>query len=125
VFRPWKFFPIPLNEPDLFTASPHWQKYIAEEPHGLRLATARFLFGSFSLDIYLRRAAKRVNVPTLLVLGEHDRIISNEQTRLFAGRFATAASIIDYPGAHHTLEFEPDGHPWVGDVTGWIERRVL
>jgi alpha-beta hydrolase superfamily lysophospholipase len=125
VFRPWKFFPIPLNEPDLFTASPDGQHYIATEPHGLREATARFLFSSFSLDIYLRRAARRVRVPTLLVLGEHDRIISNAQTRLFAGRFDTAATIIDYPGAHHTLEFEPAGHPWVGDVQEWIERRVV
>ena len=97
----------------------------ATEPHGLRLATSRFLFSSFSLDIYLRRAARRVRVPTLLILGEHDRIISNAQTRLFAGRFDTAATILDYPGAHHTLEFEPAGHPWVTDVGGWIEQRVV
>jgi len=125
VFRPWKLFPIPLNEPELFTASPEGQKYIATEPHGLRLATSRFLFSSFSLDIYLRRAARRVRMPTLLVLGEHDRIISNAQTRLFAGRFDTAATILDYPGAHHTLEFEPVGHPWVADVRAWIEQRVV
>lgn len=124
VFRPWKFFPIPLNEPDLFTASIDWQKFIAEEPHGLRQATARFLFSSFSLDIYLKRAAKRVNVPTLLMLGEQDRIISNRETRKYAGRFDTATSIIDYPGAHHTLEFERDEHPWVADLVGWIERRI-
>ena len=125
LLRPWKFFPIPLNEPDLFTASVEWQKFIAEEPHGLRQATARFLFGSFSLDIYLKRAAKRVNVPTLLMLGERDRIISNPETRRYAGRFDTATSIIDYPGAHHTLEFEAESHPWLGDLIGWIERRIL
>jgi alpha-beta hydrolase superfamily lysophospholipase len=125
VFRPWKFFPIPLNEPELFTASAEWQKYIDAEPHGLRLATARFLFSSFSLDIYLKRAARRVKVPTLLVLGSEDRIIDNAQTRLFAGRFNTPVSIIDYPGAHHTLEFEADGHPWIDDVRSWIERRAV
>jgi alpha-beta hydrolase superfamily lysophospholipase len=124
VLRPDRLFPIPLNEPDLFTASPHWQKYVAEEPHGLRRATARFLFGSFSLDVYLRRAVRRVRVPTLLVLGEHDRIIDNAKTRLFVGRFGTPVSIVDYPGAHHTLEFEPDGHPWVADVVRWIESRI-
>jgi alpha-beta hydrolase superfamily lysophospholipase len=125
VFRPWKFFPIPLNEPDLFTSSPEWQRFIATEPLGLRLATARFLFGSFSLDIYLRRAARRVTLPTLLVLAEHDRIISNVETRKFTGRFPTPTSIFDYPGSHHTLEFEADSHPWVADTIGWIDRRVL
>ncbi|MBY0514524.1 MAG: lysophospholipase [Gemmataceae bacterium] len=124
VLRPWKLFPIPLNEPDLFTAAPAWQQYIAEEPHGLRLATARFLFSSFSFDIYLRRAVKRVTVPTLLVLGGQDRVIDNAQTRLLAGRFGVPVSIIDYPAAHHTLEFEPDGHPWVGDVTTWLANRI-
>jgi alpha-beta hydrolase superfamily lysophospholipase len=124
VFRPWKFFPVPLNEPELFTADPGWRDYIAREPHGLRAATAQFLFSSFSLDIYLRRAAKRVHVPTLLVLGEHDRIIDNAQTRLYAGRFGTPVEILDYPGAHHTLEFEPAGHPWVADVANWAERRL-
>ncbi|HEX4608849.1 MAG TPA: alpha/beta fold hydrolase, partial [Urbifossiella sp.] len=97
VFRPWKFFPIPLNEPDLFTADPGWRAYIAGEPHGLRAATARFLFSSFSLDIYLRRAVRRVRVPTLLVLGEHDRIIDNARTRLYAGRFERPVEILDYP----------------------------
>ncbi|MBX9582123.1 MAG: lysophospholipase [Gemmataceae bacterium] len=125
VFRPGKFFPIPLNEPELFTGSPNWRAYIDREPHGLREATARFLFGSFALDIYLRRASKRVAVPTLLVLGGRDRIIDNAQTRLFAGRFGTPATILDYPEAHHTLEFEGDDHPWVGDVIRWIGRRVV
>ena len=124
VFRPWKFFPIPLNEPELFTASPEWRKYIAAEPHGLREATARFLFSSFSLDIYLRRAAKRVTGPTLLLLGEHDQIIDNARTRLFAGRFDTPTTLIDYPGAHHTLEFEPENHPWLADVVEWLQRRI-
>jgi alpha-beta hydrolase superfamily lysophospholipase len=124
VFRPWKLFPIPLNEPELFTADPEWRAYIDREPHGLRAATARFLFSSFSLDIYLRRAAKRVSVPTLLVLGGDDRIIDNAQTRLYAGRFGKPVEILDYPHAHHTLEFEPDGHSWVRDVTNWFDRRL-
>ena len=125
VFRPWKAFPIPLNEPELFTASADAQQYIASEAHGLREATARFLFSSFSLDIYLRRAAKQVRIPTLLMLGEHDRIIDNAQTRLFASRFHTTATIIDYPSTHHTLEFEPEGHPWLNDMIGWIEQKIL
>jgi alpha-beta hydrolase superfamily lysophospholipase len=124
VLRPGRFFPIPLNEPELFTGSPAGQKFIAEEPHGLREATARFLWSSFALDVYLRRAARRVKVPTLLVLAEHDRIIDNRRTRAFAAKFDAVTTILDYPGAHHTLEFEPDGHPWVGDVTRWVEKRL-
>ncbi|MBN9120855.1 MAG: alpha/beta fold hydrolase [Planctomycetes bacterium] len=124
VFRPWKFFPIPLNEPDLFTASPERRAYVDAEPHGLRSATSRFLFSSFSLDIYLKRAAKRVTIPTFLALAEHDRIIDNVRTAEFVGRFPGPTETVMYPGAHHTLEFERDDHPWLGDVVRWVERRL-
>ncbi|WP_439621296.1 alpha/beta fold hydrolase [Gemmata sp.] len=122
--RPTRLFPIPLNEPDLFTASVDAQKFIDADPHGLRLATARFLFNSFALDVYLRRAAKRVTVPTLLTLAEHDRIIVNARTRDWVTRFPGPTTVIEYPGAHHTLEFEPPGHPWISDVAKWIDARV-
>ncbi len=124
VFRPGKFFPIPLNDPDLFTADPGWQTYIEGDRYGLREATARFLFGSFSLDLYLRRAARRVTVPTLLLLAGQDRVIDNAGTRRAAVGFASRDNrAIDYPAAHHTLEFEADGHPFVGDVIRWLGAR--
>jgi len=125
VFRPWKFFPIPLNEPDLFTSSPEWQEFVASEPHGLRLATSRFLFSSFSLDIYLRRAAKRLIVPSLLLLGERDRVISNPGTRSFVESFPVPPTTHEYRGSHHTLEFEAPDHPWIADAIRWIETSVL
>ena len=124
VFRPWKFFPIPLNEPELFTAAPEWRQYIDTEPHGLRFATSRFLFSSFSLDIYLKRAAKRVMVPTFLALAEHDRIIDNARTAAFVGRFPGRVDTLTYRGAHHTLEFEGEDHLWLADVMAWVERQL-
>jgi alpha-beta hydrolase superfamily lysophospholipase len=124
VLRPTKYFPIPLNDPDLFTASPDWQKYIDGDPHGLLQATARFLFSSFSLDIYLRRAVKRVAMPTFLALAQHDRIIDNVGTRAVAARFPGETTVIEYPNAHHTLEFEPEAQPWVSDVTKWIAKQT-
>jgi alpha-beta hydrolase superfamily lysophospholipase len=122
--RPDNRFPIPLNDPELFTASPEWQKFIDADPHGLTLATARFLFNSFALDIYLRRAVRRISVPTLLLLAEHDRIIDNARTRGIVSRFPAESTVIEYAGAHHTLEFEPQDHPWIGDVARWVETRI-
>jgi alpha-beta hydrolase superfamily lysophospholipase len=122
--RPDNRFPIPLNDPELFTASPEWQKFIDADPHGLKLATARFLFNSFALDIYLKRAAKRVRCPTLLLLAEHDRIIDNARSRTIVARFPGESTVIEYPGTHHTLEFEPPTHPWIEDMSRWVKARV-
>jgi hypothetical protein len=30
--------------------------------------------------------------------------------------------LIEYPGAHHTLEFEPDPTRYARDLIGWFDR---
>ncbi|MCZ2343279.1 MAG: alpha/beta hydrolase [Bacteroidales bacterium] len=124
LLRPSRLFPIPLNEPELFTADAQGQEFIAQDRFGLRQASARFLFGSFGLDVYLRRAARQVVEPTLLLLAGQDRIISNPGTRDFVRRFrSTDLSVIEYPSAHHTLEMEGPSHPFVTDIIQWIGNR--
>jgi alpha-beta hydrolase superfamily lysophospholipase len=121
---PTRLFPIPLDDPELFTATPHWQQFIRDDPLALRRATARFLLESARLDLYVRRAARRVTAPTLLMLAEHDRILDNARTRAFVGRFAGDVEVIEHPGAHHTLEFEPSPERYLGLLLGWLEAQT-
>ena len=125
LFRPRKLFPIPLNEPELFTANPVWQQFLRDDPLRLRQATARLLLESVRLDGYLRFVPKYVHVPVLLLLAEHDRIIHNAKTRAFVDRFATPdKQVIEYAGAHHTLEFEPEPERFIADLRDWFERQI-
>jgi alpha-beta hydrolase superfamily lysophospholipase len=120
---PRRRFAIPLNDPELFTASPEYQKFIADDPLALREATARLLFASNSLNIYLRRARRALRRPVLLLLAEKDRIIDNERTRRWLDTLpAGDRTVIEYPGAHHTLEFEPSPRRFLRDVRDWVER---
>lgn len=122
---PTRRFPVPLNDPELFTASPHWQEFLRNDPLALREATCRFLIESVRLDGYLRVVPKHVHLPVLLLLAEGDRIIDNERTRRFVGRFAsTSVEVIEYPGAHHTLEFEPEPRQYLTDMRGWLEKQI-
>jgi alpha-beta hydrolase superfamily lysophospholipase len=121
---PRRLFPIPLNDPELFTASPRWQRFIRDDPLALRQATARLLVESVRLDGYLRFVPAHVRVPVLVMLAEHDRVIDNAPTRRFVERFASAAKeVIEYAGAHHTLEFEPEPRRWLDDLQRWLERH--
>ena len=122
--NPTRRFPIPLNDPDLFTASAEWQRFIASDRHGLTDATARFLFESVRFDLFLKRAARRVRCPVLLMLAEHDRILNNPGTRRYLTRLSGSkrVTVIDYPAAHHTLEFEPV--PLVPDLLRWAARII-
>jgi alpha-beta hydrolase superfamily lysophospholipase len=122
--RPRKLFPIPLSDPALFTANPERQSFIANDPLSLRDATARFLVKSRRLDHYVRRCRKHVTVPTLLLLAGRDRIIDNERTRRFVGKFAGPVEVIVYPSASHTLDFEPSRPPHWEDLTRWLSARL-
>lgn len=118
---PRRPFPIPLNEPELFTANPERQAFIRDDPLALRQASARLLFESRRMDVYLRFAFRKVSAPVLLLLAEHDRIIDTAATRRMLGKFGTVdMTVFEYPGTHHTLEFEPAGPPFVGDLAGWL-----
>ncbi len=126
VFRPSKFFPIPLNDPKLFTANVERQKFVEQDQLGLRYATARMLFGSFALDIYLRRAAKGVTIPLLLLLAEHDAIIQNEGVRAYVDKLpSNDKNVIEYADAHHTLEFEGDDHAFINDMIAWLNTHAV
>lgn len=120
---PDRKFAIPLNEPDLFTANVRWQEFIRTDPLALREATARLLVESVRLDGYLRWVPAYVRAPVLLMLAGRDRIIRNEPTRRFVDSFATPdRQVIEYPDAHHTLEFEPEPARFLGDLKGWLDR---
>lgn len=123
--RPRKLFPVPLSDPELFTSTPVWLQFLREDPLRLHKATARLLLESARLDGYLRFVPKYVHVPVLLLLAEQDRIIHNAKTKAFVDRFATPdKQVIEYAGASHTLEFEPDPSKFIEDLRQWIERQI-
>src|SRR5206468_757440 len=78
---PRRLFPIPLDDPELFTATPRWLRFLREDDKSLHRATARFLIESARLDAYLRFVPCHVRVPVLLMLAGRDRIIHNVPTR--------------------------------------------
>jgi alpha-beta hydrolase superfamily lysophospholipase len=121
---PARLFPIPLDDPELFTQTPRWLDFLRSDPLALHRATARFLVSSVWMDGYLRRAPRHVRAPVLLLLAGQDRIIDNARTRAFVGRFSGAKEVIEYPEAHHTLEFEPDPDRFIGDLIAWLDRRT-
>jgi alpha-beta hydrolase superfamily lysophospholipase len=123
---PERKFAIPLNDPELFTATPRWQQFVRDDPLALHEATARLLIESARLDGYLRWTTRPLQIPVLLMLAENDRIIANEPTRRFIEKFAAGdKQIIEYRGAHHTLEFEPEPDKFIDDLINWLQVHSL
>ncbi|QEH33991.1 Alpha/beta hydrolase family protein [Aquisphaera giovannonii] len=120
-----KTFPIPLSDPALFTGNPEAQAYIAADPLGLREGTAGLMATSFFIDRMVSRAPGKVRQPSLLMIAGRDRIVDNARTLRYFDRLATSdRTVIEYPEAHHTLEFEPDPSRYAGDLIAWIRGHV-
>ena len=118
-------FPIPLSDPALFTASLEGRRFIAADPLALRRASAGLLAASTFIDRWVRQAPRRVTQPALLMLGGRDRIVDNAKTRAYFDRLASRdKSVIEYPDAHHTLEFEPDPTRYAQDLAHWLDSRA-
>jgi len=113
-------FPIPLEDPHLFTENADRVQYIAEDALSLRDLTARFMFESRRLDGLARQAARTTHVPAMLCLAGRDRITDNEATRRLIYAMAARKRVRVYDEAHHTLEFEPDPTPYFADLAAWI-----
>lgn len=117
-------FPLPLNEPELFTSNPQRLAWLHADGLRLMSASAGFLLASRQLD---RRAARFPRSgwrgPLHAWLAGHDRIIDNERTQ----RFVESLDLPDrgvtrYPEAYHTIEFEADPQPFRQALLAWIER---
>lgn len=125
LFRPRKRFPIPLADPALFTSNPEKQRFIATDETTLREATARFFVTSRILDLRLRRYKSQIAHPVLLQLAGLDRIIDNDQTQAYVQAMlpSTGKRVLEYPDAHHTLEFESGevSRRYASDLADWIE----
>ena len=120
--RPRRLFNIPLSDPSLFTLDPAKQEFIATDPATLHQATARFFIVSRSIDFRLRSIRNKLINPILLQLAEHDRIVNNDKITSYVEKSpAPDKTVIHYPAAHHTLEFEPPpiADLYAQDIAQW------
>lgn len=115
---------IPLDDPRLFTSVPKWQEFIRDDPLALREVTSGFLYENRRLDRLAQGSAPYLTMPSLLMLAGGDEIVDNEAVeRFFQGVAATDRTVVTYPEARHTLEFEPGREQYVADLINWLQER--
>ncbi|MFO1000092.1 MAG: alpha/beta fold hydrolase [Planctomycetaceae bacterium] len=116
-----RHIPIPLDDPALFTQVPEWQSFIENDPLALHTITSSFLNSTRELDRLWKTHRSQIRQPTLLMLAENDAIIDNAAVRQQLSQLGThQLTIKDYPGARHTLEFEPNRDTVFDDLISWL-----
>ena len=116
--------PIPLT-PELYTANPPYRDDIRADPLRLLEATTQFYWQTARLDRRRGRDTARLQLPVLLLQGEADQMMDVPATRRwFDGLGGQHTSYRSYPGAGHTLDFEPDRTRYLGDLLAWLSAAV-
>jgi acylglycerol lipase len=121
---PMARLPIPLT-PELYTANQPYVDLIREDRLRLLEATTRFFWETGRLDRQRRPASAQLNLPLLVLQGTDDKMMDVTGTRRWFSRLAVQdKTYIAYPGAGHTLDFEPDRGRYLADLLGWLSDRV-
>jgi alpha-beta hydrolase superfamily lysophospholipase len=117
---------IPLQPASLFTDAPRWREYVDHDPIALRDISLRFAREDRRMTRLARASASYLHMPLLMMLGGRDRIVANRRTRAFLSRTsAVHKTLIEYPNAAHTLEFEPDPLTYFADLAEWLGRTIV
>jgi alpha-beta hydrolase superfamily lysophospholipase len=112
---------VPLDDAALFTGEPRWQEMIRTDPLALHDVTVSFLLANRSLDRQLPACPAAIRVPVLVMLSGRDEIIDSVATARYVRQFATPnLSLVEYPNARHTLEFETDRDRFIDDLIDWL-----
>jgi alpha-beta hydrolase superfamily lysophospholipase len=122
--RPRARLPIPLT-PELYTANPPYRDRIRADPLRLLEATTQFFWQTARLDRRRGRATARLALPVLLLQGTDDQMMDVPATRRwFDGVGGRDTTYHAYPGAGHTLDFEPDRTRYLSDMLTWLSAMV-
>jgi alpha-beta hydrolase superfamily lysophospholipase len=122
--RPMARVPIPLT-PELYTANPPYLDFIRADPLRLLEATTRFFWETERLDLRRRRDTARLRLPVLLLQGDDDKMVDVPATRRWFERLGGENKTYRaYPGAGHTLDFEPDRAAYLDDMLAWLSTTV-
>ena len=118
-----KRVPLPLGEPELFTAEKSWQDFILNDPLAIHFISSGLLNSGRDLDRLIAEGKDRIAHPTLLMLAGQDCIIDNLATRRLVGDFPSSdLAVKTYTHATHTLEFEPTRNVIINDLQQWLQR---
>jgi acylglycerol lipase len=116
--------PIPLT-PELYTTNPPYVDFIQGDRLRLLEATTRFLWETARLDRHRGRASAHLNLPLLVLQGEDDKMMDVTKTRRWFSRLGVEdKTYVAYPGAGHTLDFEPDRTRYLADMLAWLSDRL-
>ncbi|MFM7038120.1 MAG: alpha/beta hydrolase [Planctomycetaceae bacterium] len=115
------YVPIPLDDPALFTNDSNAQNFIAADPLALHTVSSSLINAGSDLDTIILEKLRLFHRPTLLMLAGHDQIVDNLATKTWLSeQHLPQLTVIEWPAARHTLEFEPNRAEIFDQLIDWL-----
>lgn len=118
---PKTLFPIPIRD-DMFTANPAFKTFLASDSLRRKTVTARFFLELLKMQRFLSTQAGRLQLPLHVILAGDDTIIDNDGVVRWVQKTGSErASILEYEGAYHSLQFELPGGELASAIVAGIQ----
>jgi alpha-beta hydrolase superfamily lysophospholipase len=91
-----------------------------KDPLVHHVASARWFEEALAAQAGIRAASMPLQVPTLVLVVGHDKIVSTEATLAFAEKAGAAVALRRYEGLFHELFLEPERDQVLADVVSWL-----
>lgn len=110
-------------EDELFVPEGPALDWIRADPLALREVTAGFLRATARLTREMRRAARRLDTPALVVLGKEDAMVDNTAIRSgFVARYRGPIEVLELDAAHY-VDFTERQPELAAALVAWIHRH--
>lgn len=117
--RGQRTFATPLRD-EYFISEGEWLEWIRNDPHSLRRVTASFLRSTGRLTSRMNKAARRLEVPLLVVLGSRDLMVKNDAIReKFVARYPGPKRVVEVDTEHY-VDFTEHQPTLAREVEEWV-----
>ncbi len=111
-------------EDELFVDAGPALEWIRADPLALREVTARFLRATARLTREMKRAARTLEIPALVVLGSRDAMVDNARIRAdFVARYRGPVEVLELD-AEHYVDFTPRQRDLAAALATWIQQHT-
>jgi alpha-beta hydrolase superfamily lysophospholipase len=113
-------FPTPLED-ELFVSSGPYLEWIRSDTLALRDVTAQFLRSTSQITRRMKKAARDLDTPLLVVLGSRDAMVVNEAIRSdFVARYRGPVEVIELDTEHY-VDFTDQQAALASAVIDWLQ----
>ena len=120
--RYWPTASIPIGlDPRWLSRNPEVVRAYQRDPYVHRQVSARLYHDMLQAGSWVAERAEALAVPTLVLYGEADRVVSTDAVRGWARRLRSPHETVAIPDAFHELHHEPIADTIIQRIAEWAD----